>query len=150
MILVYSYLSATVPMRGWRGSRLKGEGKQDGSETPPTFVVAGAGELPEGMLSPEAIVRHGETSDEAATAKASFVMDLMEGRLRGLGADWSQVTAIDIYTIHPIGRLLPEVILSRVGPAAIHGVRWLYSRPPIEGIEFEMDVRGVRTEVRIG
>src|SRR5262245_8817205 len=29
---------------------------------PPTFVVAGAGELPEGVLSPEAIVRGGETT----------------------------------------------------------------------------------------
>jgi hypothetical protein len=47
-------------------------------------------------------------------------------------------------------RLLPETILGRVGPAAVHGVRWYYSRPPIEGIEFEMDVRGVGTEIRIG
>jgi hypothetical protein len=76
-------------------------------------------------------------------------MDLMEHRLRGLGGDWPAVTAIDVYTVHPIDRLLPEVILRRVGPAAVHGVRWFYSRPPIEGIEFEMDVRGVRAEVRL-
>src|SRR5262249_7140233 len=116
----------------------------------PTFVVAGAGELPEGILSPEAIIRHGETSDEAIAEKARFVMDLMERRIRGLGGDWSRVTAIDIYTSHPIEHLLPEVVLGRVGPAAIHRVRWFYSRPPIQGIEFEMDVRGVRTEIRIG
>jgi hypothetical protein len=116
---------------------------------PPTFVVAGAGELPEGVLSPQAIVRAGETSPEGIAAKSAFVMDLMEHRLRGLGGDWSAVTAIDVYTVHPIDRLLSEVILRRVGPAAVHGVRWFYSRPPIEGIEFEMDVRGVRAEVRL-
>ena len=116
---------------------------------PPTFVVAGAGELPEGVLSPEAIVRGGETSAEAVAAKARFVMDLMEARLHGLGAGWPEVTAIDLYTVHPIDRLLPEVILRRVGPAAVHGVRWFYSRPPIVGIEFEMDLRGVRAEVRL-
>ncbi len=29
-------------------------------------------------------------------------------------------------------------------------IRWFYSRPPIVGIEYEMDLRGVRTELRIG
>ncbi len=115
----------------------------------PTFVVAGAGELPEGVLSTEAIVRAGETSPEAIAEKAEFVMDLMEARLRGLGADWPQVTAIDVYTIHPIQHLLADTILRRVGPASAHGIRWFYTRPPIEGIEFEMDLRGVRSELRI-
>jgi hypothetical protein len=114
--------------------------------TPPTFLVAGAGELPEGALAPEAIVRGGETSAGAIAEKAAFVLDLMEARLHGLGAGWAQVTALDVYTIHSIDRLLPESILRRVGPASAHGVRWYYSRPPIEGIEFEMDVRGVRVE----
>jgi hypothetical protein len=77
-------------------------------------------------------------------------MDLMERRLRGLGGDWPDLTAIDIYTVHPIGRLLPGVILGRAGTSGAHGVRWFYSRPPIVGIEYEMDLRGVRTELRIG
>lgn len=114
----------------------------------PTFVVAGAGELPEGFLDAASIVRGGETSDEAIAEKARFVMDLMENRLRGLGAGWRAVSTVDIYTVHPIDRFLPEVILRRIGDAAIHGVRWFYSRPPIEGIEFEMDLRGVRLEIR--
>ena len=116
---------------------------------PPTFLVAGAGELPEGVLAAGAIVRAGDTSPAGILAKAEFVMDLMEARLRGLGADWSAVTAIDIYSIHPIDHLLPQVVLGRAGTAATHGVRWFFSRPPIEGIEYEMDVRGVRTELRI-
>ena len=117
---------------------------------PPTFVVAGAGELPEGVLEAGGIVRAGDISPEAIAAKARFVMDLMESRLRGLGVGWDRVTAVDLYTVHPVAGLLPEAILGRIGPAAVHGVRWSYSRPPIEGIEFEMDVRGVRTELRLG
>ena len=117
---------------------------------PPTFVVAGAGELPEGVLTTEGIVRAGDTSPEGIAAKATFVMDLMERRLRGLGGDWPAVTAIDIYTVHPVGRLLPEAILGRAGAAGTHGIRWFYSRPPIVGIEYEMDLRGVGTELRIG
>jgi hypothetical protein len=116
---------------------------------PPTFVVAGAGELPEGILAADGIIRAGDATPGGIAAKAEFVMGLMERRLRGLCADWPQVTAIDIYTIHPIDHLLPQVILGSSGPASIHGVRWYFSRPPIVGIEYEMDLRGVRTELRI-
>jgi hypothetical protein len=116
---------------------------------PPTFVVSGAGELPEGVLAHEAIVRVGETSSEAMTQKASFVMDLMETRLHGLGADWSGVTALDIYTVHALERILRDVILKRIGSAGVLGVRWFFSRPPIVGIEFEMDLRGARSEDRV-
>ena len=113
---------------------------------PPTFVVSGAGELTEGILAHEAIVRVGETSSHAMIEKATFVMDLMETRLFGLGADWSRVTEVDIYTIHALELIVPDVILKRIGQAGALGVRWFFSRPPIIGIEFEMDVRGVRAE----
>jgi len=119
------------------------------SSLPPTFVVAGAGELPEGVLADEAIVRVGDTSPEAMIEKVSFVLGLMETRLRGLRADWSRVTAVDLYSVHSLDRLLPDLILKMIGVAGGHGVRWFFSRPPIEYIEFEMDVRGVRSELRM-
>lgn len=120
-----------------------------GSQTP-TFVVAGAGELPEGVLAADGIVARGDITPAGIAAKGRFVMDLMESRLRGLGGDWSLVTAIDIYTIHPLAALLPEIVLQRIGAASVHGVRWFYTRPPIVEIEYEMDLRGVRTEIRLG
>jgi len=100
----------------------------------PTFIVAGAGELPEGSLDPRDVVP-GPLAD-----KARFVLGLMEARLHGLGADWRHVTATNIYTVHD--PVLPEV-LARIGPAAQHGVTWHYTRPPIVTIEYEMDLRGV-------
>lgn len=115
----------------------------------PTFVVAGAGELPEGVLAAESIVAPGDTSPQGITTKAVFVMDLMESRLFGLGADWALVNAIDVYTVHSLDVIWPELVLRRAGPAAVHGVRWHYSRPPITGIEYEMDLRGTRTEVHL-
>ena len=42
-----------------------------------TFVVAGAGELPEGSLDPNDVVRRGESSAGAIQEKAHFVMGLM-------------------------------------------------------------------------
>ena len=118
------------------------------SQGPPTFVIAGAGELPEGFLSREHIVALGDTSSDGLKIKAQFVMYLMESRLRGLGADWSRVSTINVYTVHSLTPLLPEIILSRIGPATIHGTTWHFSQPPITEIEFEMDMRGARTELR--
>ncbi len=91
------------------------------SNEPPTFVVAGAGELPEGVLSREGIVALGDTSPDGLAIKARFVMDLMETRLRGLGADWPLASTVNVYTAHSLTPLLPEIIWGRIGPASIHG-----------------------------
>lgn len=113
---------------------------------PPAFVVAGAGELPEGSLDPHDVVRRGETSADALGEKARFVMDRMTSRLAGLGVGWPQVTATQIYTVHDIHPFLARGILARMEEAARRGVNWHYARPPIESIEYEMDVRGCRRE----
>jgi hypothetical protein len=114
-----------------------------------TFVSAGAGELPEGVLAEAAIVRMGETSGEALRAKAGFVLDLLRGRVAGLEASWEALTAIDLYSIHPPQSFIETTILAAPGPAAIHGLHWYYSRPPIVGLEVELDVRAVWREVWI-
>jgi hypothetical protein len=113
----------------------------------PTFVVAGAGDLDDqANLSPAAIVRPGETSADAMRAKAACVMEVMEARLFGLHAGWQHVTAVNLYTVEPIHDLAAAVVLPRIGPAAARGLHWFPSRPPIAGLAFEMDVRGVVEE----
>lgn len=112
-----------------------------------TFVVAGAGELPEGSLDPHDVVRRGETSPDALRAKVEFVMGLMAGRLKGLGTDWAGVTTTEVYTVHPICGMMAREIIQPMGESAIHGITWHYSRPPIVSIEYEMDLRGCRREI---
>lgn len=116
-----------------------------GAAPRPTFVVAGSGEVD--RLNADTIVRRGETSPDAIREKAAFVVGVMGSRLRGLGADWPHVTTIEVYTPHPIEPFVRETILKAVGPAAVHGVRWYPSHPPIIGLEFEMDLRGVAREI---
>jgi hypothetical protein len=116
------------------------------AQAPPSFVVAGAGELPEGSLDPHDVVRRGETTPAAMAAKARFVLGLMEGRLRGLGVSWNDVTVSNIYTVHDVNALLTAEILPRLGPAREHGVVWHYARLPIVSIEYEMDLRGCARE----
>src|SRR5439155_22578614 len=79
--------------------------------------------------------------------KAAFVMRVMHTRLRALGADWADVTTLDVYTPHPIGPFVTQTIVSAAGAAAVHGVRWYPCHPPIVGLEYEMDVRGVAREI---
>jgi hypothetical protein len=114
---------------------------------PASFVIAGAGELPEGSLDPHDVVRRGETSPDALREKARFVVGLMASRLNALGAGWAQVTATRIYTIHDIHPFLAQDILGEMREAAASGVNWLFARPPIQSIEYEMDLRGCRREV---
>src|SRR5579864_7978497 len=115
----------------------------------PSFVVAGAGELPEGSLDPHDVIRRGEDSPDALRSKAGFVLGLMESRLHGLGADWQDVTTTGVYTVHDIRPLLEPEILPRIGAAKQHGLTWHYTRPPIVSIEYEMDLRGCRREIVI-
>lgn len=112
-----------------------------------TFVVAGAGELPEGSLSPNDVVRRGDTSMDALREKVRFVMGLMSGRLKNLDVSWDQVTAANMYTVHPVCGILADEIIRPAGGSAVHGITWHYSRPPIVTIEYEMDLRGVGREI---
>lgn len=115
--------------------------------TAKTFVVAGGGELPEGSLDPHDVVRRGELSADALAEKARFVMGLMDGRVRGLGVSWDLATCTEIYTVHPVDGFLAKEVLRKMGRGQGHGVTWHFTRPPIESIEYEMDLRGVRREV---
>lgn len=127
--VVYAF-SYTVPAPGARLS----------------FVVAGSGELPEGSLDPHDIVRAGENSTDAITEKARFVLRLMNDRVIGLGANWDEVSVVDVYTVHDIAPHLAPLLVPRTGNAR-HGITWNYTRPPIVGIEYEMDVRGCAREI---
>jgi hypothetical protein len=118
-----------------------------GATPQPTFIVAGAGEMREGARGPDGIVRHGDTSADAMREKARRVMTIMQERMQGLGATWGRITTIDVYTAQPVHGLVEEEILTIAGPAAIHGVHWYPSRPPIQGLEFEVDMRGVGREL---
>ena len=114
---------------------------------PHDFVVAGAGELYEDELDPRRIVRRNETSDDALREKAAYVMQRMMLRLQALGASWVDVSVVNIYTAFDMFQWLRAEMLANIGGANSHGVRWHYTRPPIVGLEYEMDVRSVSTEI---
>ena len=111
----------------------------------PTFVVAGSGEAREGGASyRERTVRYGETGTPAMREKALFVLGEMERRLKLLGQSWSSTTATQVYTVHDLHPFFADAIVAR--GAARAGLTWHYCRPPVRGLEYEMDCRGTAAE----
>jgi hypothetical protein len=111
----------------------------------PSFVIAGSGEVPEGRANyRDHIVRPGDTSPSGLREKARYVLDEMEARLRGLGFQWRDATATQVYTLHDLHPFLADEIIAR--GAAAHGVCWQYCRPPVLGLDYEMDCRGIDHE----
>ena len=68
--------------------------------------------------------------------------------MAALGLTWADATVSQVYTVHPIHGFLADAVIRR--GAAPDGVTWTYARPPVEGLAFEMDVRGVPVERVVG
>jgi hypothetical protein len=120
--------------------------RRDG--TLPSFLVAGSGEAPEGKANyRDHIIRLGDTSVEGLREKARYVLEEMERRMRALGVRWADVTATQLYTVLDVYPILADEIVGR--GATPGGLTWHLARPPVVGIDFEMDVRGVAREIII-
>jgi hypothetical protein len=114
----------------------------------PTFVIAGSCEVPEGKPNYEDfIVRYGDVSPSAMREKAEWVLKEIERRLAAFASDWSETTAIQVYTIHDYF----DFAESLMGARRIfgNGLTWHLNRPPVVGLEFEMDCRRVQRELVI-
>jgi len=113
-----------------------------------SFVIAGSGEAEEGHASyRERTVRFGDTSPAGLREKAIFVLDRMEQRMAAVGATWAGTTAAQVYTVYDLHPFLQDEIARR--GAARHGLTWHLARPPVQGLDYEMDCRAVPVERRV-
>ena len=102
-----------------------------GTRRRPAFVMSG---VPE------------EKPGDIESMLASMMRVLTE-RMSELGVSWEDATKIQLYGIDEVqGQLVPHV-LRQLGPAAVHGIHWFPSLPPIEGLKLEIDVRSAGTEL---
>jgi hypothetical protein len=110
-----------------------------------TFVISGGAEAREGKGSyRERIVRFGDVSPDGLREKAQHTVGEMERRLAAFGFSWKDSTATQVYTVHDFHPFFAAEIVGR--GAAHSGLTWHFNRPPVVGLEFEMDVRGVARE----
>ena len=108
----------------------------DANVSPHDFVLSGAADI-----KGSEIIRAGETSDDAMREKAMYVMEELQERLDALNLKWDDCTALNVYTVYNIFPFLREVFLEKIGRAQWEGVKWYFTRAPIEGLELEADAR---------
>ena len=113
-----------------------------------SFVISGSGEAEEGHASyRERTIRFGDTSAAGLHEKARFVLGRMESRMAVFGKAWADATAVQLYTVFDPHPFMGDEIVRR--GAAEHGLTWHFARPPVEGLDYEMDCRGVAREQRV-
>ncbi|MGI9253425.1 MAG: 2-amino-5-chloromuconate deaminase CnbZ, partial [Thermomicrobiales bacterium] len=118
----------------------------DTDSKPLEFVIAGSGEAEEGKPTyEEAIVALGDTSPEGLARKAHHVLGEMERRLAGFGRGWDDCSAVQLYTVYDAYPVLAGEISQR--RAWGDGLAWHWCRPPVVGIDYEMDCRRVGAEL---
>jgi hypothetical protein len=111
-----------------------------------TSMVAGGGDARSGSEPyNQRIVRLNDTSPEGLREKVLFVIDEMADRLTDLGFGWADAVSTQAYTVQNIGHLVGPELAAR---GALHGgLVWYYVRPPVVGLDYEMDVRGIAREI---
>lgn len=113
-----------------------------------SFVISGSGEAEEGHASyRERTIRFGDTTPDAMRQKGVYVLERMKQRMAAVGATWADTTATQVYTVYDLHPFLADEIVRR--GAARHGLDWHFARPPVVGLDYEMDCRSVPVEHRI-
>ena len=116
--------------------------RRDASQS---FVIAGSAECAEGQSNyKDHIIAPGDVSTAGLQTKAKWVLGEMERRMAALGQVWANTTAVQVYTVHDLHPFLAAEIVKR--GAARAGLTWHYCRPPVTGLDYEMDCRGVAHE----
>jgi len=110
-----------------------------------TFVLSGAPEIAsrEGGVQ---IVARGDTSADGLRQKLECILHVLQGHLSEMKLKWEMATAINVYTVFDVHPLLAPLLLPQLRAASHAGVTWHYARPPVSGLDLEVDARAVRSD----
>jgi hypothetical protein len=110
-----------------------------------TWVISGVPEIAsrDGGVR---IIAPGDTSPDGLRQKTACVLDIVAHHLAELKVSWADATTVNLYTVHDLNSLLAPMLIPAVAPAAQVGITWHYSRPPVTGLELEIDAWSVAHE----
>ena len=112
------------------------------------FVLSGGGDARPGSEPyKDRIIAYGDHSQSGLQLKVEFVIQEMEKRLKSLGFTWNDVAYTQAYSVHNIGGLVESLLASR--GFMRNGLSWHFARPPVMGLDFEMDLRGAVNQVYV-
>ena len=113
-----------------------------------SFMLSGGGEARKGSESyRERIAAFGDTSATGLRTKLDVVIAEMSERLQLLGFGWTDVTTAQLYSVQDMGALVVDVLAKNGHMPG--GITWHCARPPVTGLEVEMDLRGAVRQVFI-
>lgn len=112
-----------------------------------TFVISGAPEIASRDLGMAHIVARGDTSAAGMRLKAECVIEVLGARLAEMRLSWQDATAINLYSVHDVHPLMASTLIPALGRGADAGITWHYARPPVIGLELEIDLHAVRREL---
>ncbi|MGH7987296.1 MAG: 2-amino-5-chloromuconate deaminase CnbZ [Candidatus Binataceae bacterium] len=113
----------------------------------PTLVLAGAPEIKARGAGRAGIVAAGDTSSEGMRQKMECVFEVLSARLAELALSWNGVTAVNLYSVHDVHPLMASTVARTLGATSRYGLNWIYARPPVTGLELEIDAHAVRREL---
>lgn len=82
---------------------------------------------------------------EGLREKARWVLGETERRMAALGFNWATATATQLYTVYDIHPFFAEELVKRGATPA--GLTWHFARPPVQELDYEMDVRAAAREI---
>ena len=111
-----------------------------------TAVLSGAPEIAsrDGGIQ---IVARGDTSADGLRQKLECILHVLGGHLSEMKLKWEMATAVNLYTVFDIHPPLSSTVLPVLGAASHAGLTWHYARPPVNGLDVEIDARAVRSEL---
>jgi len=108
-----------------------------------TFVMSGITELgPAGRP-----IAAGDTSAAGMREKVSFVIGAVTNRLRELGLTFRDATQVEFYAAENVETVLSQLLLPAIEEPARRGLRWHFGRPPVAGVEVELEARAAAREI---
>lgn len=111
------------------------------------FVLAGVPEVASREGSKRQIIAAGDSSTDGMRRKTECVLENLSAMLAQLGRGWDDATAVNLYTVRDMYPLLGSTLLPALGVAGRRGLRWHYARPPVTGLELEIDGYAARQEL---
>ena len=107
-----------------------------------TYTVPGGRSFPAFRLSGATETRR----DGSAGDRLRSIVEALAVPMNELGVTWEASTAINVYCATDVPM---DEVAAALGTAAVHGITWFPALPPLREYEFEIDARGVGTEIVI-
>ena len=113
----------------------------------PAFVLAGVPEVASREGGKREIAAAGDVSLEGLRRKNTCILETLGGLLHEMSLGWNEASAVNLYTVHDLHPLFATDLFPALGAAAYRGIRWHYARPPVLGLELEIDGYAARQEL---